>query len=690
MAMLLGTYVEIALRRTPLAKPPVWLLNRAGAALDAASRAAARPRARLADRELPRGRDCGAVSRLHWRRLATAVGLYSGLAFGVLATIVAARSFSLHEFGLYATVLAAAGFFQALLDLTVEESLTKYGFRYATAGQWGRLRRLFRRTLELKLVGGLLASVAMLALAPIADRVFGTEGLTVPFLIAAALPLAQAPENVATTALLLRGRYDFRAGYQSFAMALRLAAVVIGVGYGISATIAAIVLAQLVSTAAVAVVGIAAFRRFPQEPAAALTEDRKAIITFVLQSSAATGLISLRTALAPLLLGIVSGPVQVGLFRIAQAPQTGFNAASAPVRLILLTEQTRDWEQGRHERVLAGVRRYTLTAIALDIVLVPLFWWLMPRLIELVFEPRYLPATDAARVILVAAAIQLTVGWTKSFPTTIGRPGLRLLTARHRDGGAPAARARARAGVGRDRCRLCTPHRGHRLRARMGGALRPDQPGAQDVLVDVDRPLGHARDRELRPGPLEAGGARGGSAARRHRAASSSSRATPSTSPGSTSAPVSPSTTTSGTALTRVATTGQPGEHRLEQHDPEPLPARRVHEHVCALEPVADLDAGPAGAPRRRDRARATSARVSRFERPGAEDREPRVRDAAARTARTRAAASRDPSARSGGRSASSERRRRRDAGLRRCHLGRRGRAARRGRSGSSSSFRAS
>lgn len=34
LAMLLGTYTEIALRRTPLARPPVWLLNRAGAALD--------------------------------------------------------------------------------------------------------------------------------------------------------------------------------------------------------------------------------------------------------------------------------------------------------------------------------------------------------------------------------------------------------------------------------------------------------------------------------------------------------------------------------------------------------------------------------------------------------------------------------------------------------------------------------
>ena len=369
------------------------------------------------------------MSRLAWRRAATAVGLYLGVALGVLATIVAARSFTLRDFGLYATVLAAAGFFQALLDLTVEDSLTKYGFRYSTAEDWGRLRRLFRRALELKLAGGVLAGLALLALAPLAEWIFDADGLTVPFLLAAGLPLAQAPENVATTALLLRGRYDLRGAYQAFSMALRLAAVAIGVGYGLSETIAAIVLAQVLSTACVGVVGIAAFRRFPREAAAALGEDRRGILAFVLQSSAATGLISLRNALAPLLLGIVAGPTQVGLFRIAQAPQTGFNAASAPVRLILLTEQTRDWERGRPQRVLAGVRHYTLIAAALGLVLVPLFWWLMPDLIELVFEARYLPATDAARVILLAAAIQLTVGWTKSFPTTIGRPGLRLLTA---------------------------------------------------------------------------------------------------------------------------------------------------------------------------------------------------------------------------------------------------------------------
>ena len=43
LAMLLGTYVEIGLRRTAVARGPVWLLNRAGAALDARVRSLREP-----------------------------------------------------------------------------------------------------------------------------------------------------------------------------------------------------------------------------------------------------------------------------------------------------------------------------------------------------------------------------------------------------------------------------------------------------------------------------------------------------------------------------------------------------------------------------------------------------------------------------------------------------------------------
>ena len=93
-------------------------------------------------------------------------------------------------------------------------------------------------------------------------------------------------------------------------------------------------------------VGFVALRRFPHAPPRPLGEDVPGIRSFVLQSSLATGVISLRTTLVPVILGVVAGPTQVGLFRIAQTPQTGLAAASSPARLVLLTEQTRDWERG--------------------------------------------------------------------------------------------------------------------------------------------------------------------------------------------------------------------------------------------------------------------------------------------------------------------------------------------------------
>ena len=365
--------------------------------------------------------------RLLWRRSATAAGLYTSTAFGLLGTLVAANSLSRVEFGVLATALVAAGFFQVLLDLTVEESLTKYGFRYSEAREWGKLRNLFQRALQIKLAGGLLATIALAALAPFADSIFGSDGLTTPFLIAAALPLLQAPENVAGTAILLRGRYDLRAYTQMVSQGLRLAAIVVGTRFGIEETLVALAIGQALATVVVGSDGLAAFKRFPREQTTLDAADRRELVTFVLQSSASTGLLSLRGALAPILLGIAAGPLQVGLFRIAQAPQSGFAAASSPVRLILLTENTRDWERGERAKVLADVRRYSLAALGVCVVAVPIFLWLMPDLVELFF-PDYLDAVDAARVMLLAAAVQLVFGWSKSLPVSIGRPNLRLYT----------------------------------------------------------------------------------------------------------------------------------------------------------------------------------------------------------------------------------------------------------------------
>ena len=362
------------------------------------------------------------------RRFATAAGLYLSVALGILGTIAAARILGLHDFGRFATVMAVVGLAQTLLDLTVEESLTKFGFRYVAGKQWGKLHRLFRRALELKLAGGALATLEILALAPFADTLFGTDGLAQPMAAAAAIPLLASPENVSASALLLRGRYDLRGALLSVTMAIRLVAILVGASIGVTAALGALALGQLLATALVGTAGTIALRRFPRAAHEPLGRDRREIVSFVVQSSVATGVISLRAALTPVLLGVVAGATQVGYYRVAQAPQSGFSAASAPVRLVLLTEQTRDWEHGRAENVMQGLRRYTLGAAGVAAVAVPVFLVAMPWLVRVVFGSEYLPAVDAARIVLVAAAILLVLGWSKSLPVTIGRPHLRILT----------------------------------------------------------------------------------------------------------------------------------------------------------------------------------------------------------------------------------------------------------------------
>jgi O-antigen/teichoic acid export membrane protein len=365
-------------------------------------------------------------SRLVRRRVATALGSYGSTALGIIGSVVAMRLLGPFDFGRLTLVLATVALFQLLLDLTSEEALVKYGFRFSERGDWGRFRRLLRTALAVKAASAVVAGGLIAATGPLSEPVFGVD-LTTPLLLAAVLPLLYSVEGTAAATLVLRGRYDVRAWFLAHTMAVRLVAIAIAAPHGVTATVLGLVLGQVYATAAVGAVGAVAASRFPRAPVEPLGDERRGILRFVLQSSLGTGLVSLRTWVAPVLLGVVSDVRQVGFFRAAQAPQQGFGALSSPVRLILLTEQTRDWERGRRSEVLAGVRRYTLVAAGLMALTVPLFWWAMPDLVRVVLGEEYLPAVDAARLILLAAAVQLVYGWTKSLPVSIGRPNLRLV-----------------------------------------------------------------------------------------------------------------------------------------------------------------------------------------------------------------------------------------------------------------------
>ena len=366
-------------------------------------------------------------SRVLRRRATTAFGIYGSALVGFAATIVAARELSKDDFARFALVFGTTSLLQLFVDLTIDEVVVKYGNRYAARTQWGRFRRLFQVGLAVKMAGGAAGSLAVVGAALLARWIWTTGGLETAMLIAALIPLIQQPEGMAGAVLLVRNRYDLRGLLLLWSMTLRLVAIGIGAQHGLIALFVYVVVAQAISTISVGGVALAVFRRWPRVAAEPLAEDAKEIRAFAIQSTIASGLMSVRTSLPVVLVGVVASSAQTANFRAALAPQTALASLSAPVRLVLLAEQTRDIEHGRADRAFALLRRYIAVTVVIGAVVTPLLWWAMPTLIRVVYKPKYVGAADAFRVMLLAAVVQLVFAWTKSFPVSIGRPGLRTL-----------------------------------------------------------------------------------------------------------------------------------------------------------------------------------------------------------------------------------------------------------------------
>ena len=241
------------------------------------------------------------------------------------------------------------------------------------AGGVGPVPPARRPCLPVRGGAALLASLLIAAIAPFADSIFAHgAGLEKPLLVAALLPPLQALESIAAATLILNGRYDLRGIWLTISIAMRLTGIWIGreerrhgggrrrgggagADHGVDPR-------DLVPRPA----------HLPARRAAATRRRSRADHPVRRPERRVHGVDLAPDVVAPLTLGIVRSSRAVGLFRAAQLPMTGLNAASSPLRMILLSEQTRDWEHGRPDVVLRGIRRYVKgSAGAAALALIP-------------------------------------------------------------------------------------------------------------------------------------------------------------------------------------------------------------------------------------------------------------------------------------------------------------------------------
>jgi O-antigen/teichoic acid export membrane protein len=368
------------------------------------------------------------ASRALRRRSTTAVGVYAATVLGVGTTIAATKILGSDLYAQFAIVFSVVGFFQMLLDLTVDEALIKYGFRYVTTEDWGRLRRLFEVALGFKLVGGVFALVVIAALAPFSHAIW-SHSLAAPLLVGAFVPLAQATETIAGCALILRERLHVRAWFYTVGMGARLAGTAVGATQGVLGAMVGLLVGQVVSSVAITSTGWAAWRAFPLGASTPLGNDRADLRRFIISSTAATSLTSGRATLGTWLIGAIAPLKEAAYFRNAQAPLTALSAISSPARLVLLAEQTADYERGDRARVRRLLVRYILFSVLVMCIVVPVGWFLMPWAMQVAYNRDFRRhATEAGRIVLFVGALQFVSGFSKTLPVSLGRPNLRVVS----------------------------------------------------------------------------------------------------------------------------------------------------------------------------------------------------------------------------------------------------------------------
>ena len=412
------------------------------------------------------------------RRFATAAGLYLSVGLGIVGTIAAARLLGLEAFGRFATVMAVVGLAQTLLDLTVEESLTKFGFRYIAGEEWGKLHRLFRRALELKLVGGALASLAPARARAArrhrvrlrrAHRADARGGGAAADRVARERERERAPPprplrpsrraplgDDGDPARRDPDRRVVRRHGGACRDRRRPARRDGGRGHGGHARAAAVPAGR----------GRVARRRPPRDRLVRRPLERRHRRDLAARRAHARPARRRRGHDAGRL------PTASRSLRRAASRRRARPSGSccSPSRRATGSTAARP--------VLRGVRRYSLAAAGIAAVAVPVF--LVAHAVARAGRLRqeYLPAVDAARIVLVSAAILLVLGWSKSLPVTIGRPRLRIVTHGIETLVLLPLVVVLGARVGGDRRRGRDPDRDARVRRGLGGRARPAARGA--------------------------------------------------------------------------------------------------------------------------------------------------------------------------------------------------------------------
>jgi O-antigen/teichoic acid export membrane protein len=366
----------------------------------------------------------------------SAGGLWTSVALAFVTTVLIARSLGPERYGAVALAMAVVAIVTALLDVPLDDALVHYGYRASATGADRSVRRIVRRGIVTDVGVGALVAIVLIALAGPAAEISSGGWLNASLIrLAAVEALARTMDGSTGAILMIAGRPDLRAWVMAVASALRL--ILVGSAAAMTGNAEVVLAIWILATALSSLVlGVVAWRvgwrQWTAQRVAEQTEPSiSMLLRFAAQSALSTTVSGTRNGLVPVLLARLSGPSAVAFFEVATFPLQAADTVSAPVRLALLPEQARLAAERRTADLRDTVRAYIRVAVLIGVPGAIAGWLVLPWLLPTLYTVTYSPAVWPARILTTAALLSLVLGWAKTLPAAIGKPGVRtaVLTA---------------------------------------------------------------------------------------------------------------------------------------------------------------------------------------------------------------------------------------------------------------------
>lgn len=378
----------------------------------------------------PSGPASGAASRVlrHSGWLAGAYVVAFGLA--LLQNVVLARNIDPAGFGALALVFAIVTFVQLLLGSRVWEAATAFVVEFRSRGDGRRATATVKLCYLVDALGALLGFVLIVSLAQPIARIFSIDAAAAPIRLYAFSLLLAVPVATSTALLRIGDRFRWLAAQTVGENLVRLVAVGLVI-FGFGVRLMPIVGAYLVAVgfSAVMLLWLASrisselgLVRWREAPLSLLAEDRRRILGFLLNSNLAGTARLVTGRLDVLIVGWITDPASVGVYRLARSVSDPLAAFATPVSQAVFPEISK-LVHARDVRAIRSVTRLirklaALVVLPVCVVTMLLAGWLVPA----VFGASYEEAVPLVRI-MVWQLVWIPYVWLPGLLLSLGRAG---------------------------------------------------------------------------------------------------------------------------------------------------------------------------------------------------------------------------------------------------------------------------